>query len=77
MFESYAGSNSTFSAGWVEFNVWRLCNFICAEGASVFYFYANFPKQNLSHVSLPSQEAGLLSHLTEASLARGRCPSPD
>lgn len=74
MFESYLGSNLTFGAPWIKFNVLRLCNFICGKDSSIFYLYANFLKQNCLHVSLPSQKAGFLSNLTEASVALWLCP---
>ena len=57
---SCLGSNLTFGAPCIESNVFGLCNFICGKGSSVFYFYANFPKQNCLHVALPSQKAGFL-----------------
>lgn len=50
MLESYLGSNLAFAAAWIALNMLRLCNFICCEGSSIFYFYANFPKQNCLHV---------------------------
>lgn len=77
MSESCLGSNLTFGAPWIEFNMLRLCNFICGKGSSIFYFYANFLKQNCLQVPLPSQKAGVLSDLTEASVALWRCPFHD
>lgn len=48
--ESYLCSNLTFGAPWIEFNMLHLCSFICGKGSSIFYFYANFVKQNCLHV---------------------------
>lgn len=77
MFKSCLGSNLTFGALWIELNMLRLCNFICGKGSSIFYFYANFLKQNCLHISsLPSHKAEFLSNLTEASVALWLCPLP-